>query len=136
MPIPRRGLPIVGAFVAWTILVVGAGTHLFGERSPASVELAVSIPSDGRLPSGDVASLLVTLSTSASAVEPRFFIVLGPTVFAWEAGGPHTFEGTGSITYRIAAGCPDCMIPAGSSFRVRMYDVLAATYAFSPILRA
>src|SRR5207244_13013578 len=100
------------------------------------VVLSGSLPPDGRLPPGDTTSLIVPLSPSNAAVEPRFFIVEGPIVFACNTTGVHGSGGLGTATYRISAPCSDCPIPAVTMFIVRVYDVLSGTYSFSPTLRA
>jgi len=98
--------------------------------------VTVSVPPDGRLPSGGIASLLVTLSPTNAAGEPRFFIVEGPILYEWNTTGIDGSGGPGTATYRISAPCSDCAIPVGTMFLVRVYDVPSRTYSFSPTLRA
>ena len=136
MRLPIPSVPGIAVLVALGIVVASAGLTALVNGPVPHVDLTVSVPPDGRLPSGGIASLLVTLSPSNAAVEPRFFIVEGPIVFAWNTTGVDGSGGLGTATYRISAPCSDCPIPAGTMFIVRVYDVLSGTYSFSPTLRA
>jgi hypothetical protein len=129
----KPSIPLAVAVAALALLLATLGANLFGGAALPSLRVTVSVPPDGRLPTGELVTLVVTLSTSATAVEPRFFIVLGPTVYAWAADGPSRFEGPGIATYRVSDPCAACGIPPGSMFVVRVYDVLSDSYSFSPI---
>ena len=129
-------LPQAAVLVALGIVLATAGLVALANGPVPKVDVTVSVPSDGRLPSGGLASLLVTLSPSTAKVEPRFFIVEGPLVFEWNTTSVDASGGPGTATYRLSAPCSDCPIPAGTMFIVRVYDVLSRTYSFSPTLRA
>lgn len=129
-------LPTTAVLVACGIVLAAAGLTAISGGDMPRVQVTVSVPADGRFPSGEVVSLLVTLSVSASVLDPRFFIVTGPTVFAWNAEGPQPFDGPGTITYRLTAPCRDCPIPSGAFFFVRVYDIVSRSYSFSTTVRA
>ncbi|HYT17680.1 MAG TPA: hypothetical protein VEO18_05460 [Thermoplasmata archaeon] len=135
MRFPIPSLPGAAVLVALGIVVATAGIIALANGPVPNVRVTVSVPSDGRLPSGGLTSLLVTLSPSTAA-EPRFFIVEGPIVYAWNTTGVTASNGSGTATYRISAPCSDCPIPAGTIFIVRVYDVLSRSYSFSPTMRA
>jgi len=135
MRFPIPSLPGAAVLVALGVVVAAAGLVAVTDGPAAHVDVTVSVPIDGRTPSGALTSLLVTLSPDA-AIEPRFFIVEGPIVFQWNATGVNATGGPGTATYRISAPCSDCAIPAGTAFMVRVYDVVSRTYSFSPALRA
>lgn len=134
--IPKPSIPLAVAITALALLLAAIGANVFGGAAPQSVGVTVSVPNDGRLPTGELVTLVVTLSTSASVLEPRFFVVLGPAVYAWSTEGPSRFVGPGSATYRVSDPCAECGIPPGSMFVVRVYDALSGTYSFSPIAKA
>ena len=136
MRFPTPSLPGAVVLVAFGLVVAAAGLTAIANGPVPDVDVSVSVPPDGRLPSGGLASLLVTLSPSTATIEPRFFIVEGPIVFEWNTTGVDAAGGPGTATYRISAPCSDCPIPAGTMFIVRVYDVLSRTYSFSPALRA
>ena len=136
MRFPIPSLPGAAVLVALGIVVATAGLLALANGPVPNVRVTVSVPSDGRLPSGGLTSLLVTLSPATAAAELRFFIVEGPIVYAWNTTGVTPSNGSGTATYRISAPCSDCAIPAGTMFLVRVYDVPSRTYSFSPTLRA
>ena len=136
MRLPIPSVPGIAVLVALGIVVATAGLTAFANGPVPHVDLTVSVPPDGRLPSGGIASLLVTLSPATAAAELRFFIIEGPIVYAWNTTAVTTSDGSGTATYRISAPCSDCPIPAGTIFIVRVYDVLSRSYSFSPTLRA
>ena len=136
MRIPIPSLPGAPVLLALALVVAVAGLLALANRPVAGFEVTVSVPPDGRLPSGGLASLLVTLSPTNAAGEPRFFIVEGPILYEWNTTGIDGSGGPGTATYRISAPCSDCAIPAGTMFLVRVYDVPSRTYSFSPTLRA
>lgn len=135
MRFPVPSLPGGAVLVALGLVVATASLIAIASGPIPHVDVTVSVPTDGRLPSGGLVSLLVTLSFS-STVEPRFFIVEGPIVFEWNTTGVAASGGPGTATYRISAPCSDCAIPARTAFMVRVYDVFSRTYSFSPALRA
>jgi len=122
--------------VACGIVVAAAGLTAISGGDMPRVQVTVTVPPGGRLPSGDVVTLLVNLSVSSAVLDPRFFIVMGPTVFAWDAQGPQPFDGPGTVTYRLTAPCADCPIPSGTFFLVRVYDTVSRSYSFSTTMRA
>src|SRR5437879_7315580 len=71
MRLPIPSVPGIAVLVALGIIVATAGLTAFANGPVPHVDLTVSVPPDGRLPSGGIASLLVTLSPSNAAVEPR-----------------------------------------------------------------
>lgn len=136
MQLPRPSLPEATVLIAFGLVLAAVGLNAVAGGAFPHVDVTVSVPAGGRLPSGGIGSLLVTLSTSAAPLEPRFFIVEGPAVYAWNADGPHALDASGTITYRISAPCSNCTIPSGTIFLVRVYDVISRSYSFSPALRA
>ncbi len=136
MQLPRPSLPEVTVLIALGLVLSAAGLSALDGGAVPHVDVTVSFPPGGRLPSGGLGSLLVTLTTSAVALEPRFFIVEGPAVYEWTADRSQPMDGSGIATYRISAPCSACTIPLGTMFIVRVYDVLSRTYSFSPALRA
>ena len=136
MRLPTASLPGAALLAACGVVLAAAGLIALGGGPVPHVRVSVTIPPDGRLPSGEIGSLFVALNTSGAAIEPRFFIVEGPAVYEWKADSSHLSYGSGPITYRIVAPCSGCAIPSGTLFLVRVYDVLSGTYSFSPTLSA
>jgi hypothetical protein len=133
---PKPSVPLSVAVAGLVFFLAALGANLFGEAALTSVRVTVAVPPDGRLPTGELVTLVVTLSTSASAFEPRFFVVLGPRVYAWATDGPSRLVGPGIASYRVSDPCAACGIPPGSMFIVRVYDVVSGSYSFSPIEKA
>jgi len=135
MRFPTLSRPDAAVLMAVGLLLAVAGMNVLAGGAVPHVDVTVSVPPGGRVPSGGLASLLVALSSSAH-LEPRFFIVEGPATYEWIAESSQPMVGSGTAIYRISAPCSDCTIPMGTSFMVRVYDVPSRTYAFSPALRA
>src|SRR2546427_648180 len=94
MRFPIPSLPGAAVLVALGIVVATAGIIALANGPVPNVRVTVSVPSNGRLPSGGLTSLLVTLSPSTAA-EPRFFIVEGRIVYAWNTTGVTASTGSG-----------------------------------------
>jgi len=135
MRIPTPSIPTAVILAMVSVVLAAAGLSALSGGAVPRVDVTVSVPPGGRLPSGGLDSLLVSLASSAH-LEPRFFIVEGPAVYEWTADSSQPLIGSGTATYRISAPCSACSIPSGAMFIVRVYDVLSRTYSFSPTLRA
>jgi len=125
---------VIGVYLV-ALAVVAATAP--GSPPTGSVRIAASVPSGGRLPTGAIASLVVSVSVEGSgAFEPHLFVLIGPITYAWNTSGPASIAGPGTATYRLSTSCTTCAIPAGAYYRVRVYDDASRTYSFSPVMRA
>src|SRR5207244_6346450 len=133
MRIPTPSIPTAFILVMVSVVLTAAGLSALSGGAVPRADVTVSVPPGGRLPSGGVGSLLVSLASSAH-LEPRFFIVEGPAVYEWTADSSQPLVGSGPATYRISAPCSACSIPSGAMFIVAVYDALAQPDSASPTL--
>src|SRR5207244_11240816 len=113
MRILMPSIPTAVILVMVSVVLAAAGLSALYGGAVSRVDVTVSVPPGGRLPSGGLDSLLVSLASSAH-LEPRFFIVEGPAVYEWTADSPQPLIGSGTATYRISAPCSVCAILTGA----------------------
>src|SRR5207247_8537946 len=123
MRIPTPSIPTAVILVMVSVVLAAAGLSALSGGAVPRVDVTVSVPQGGCLPSGGLDSLLVSLASSAH-LEPRFFIVEGPAVYEWTADSSPPLIGSGTATYRISAPVFACSIPAVAVVIVRVSGVL------------
>src|SRR5207249_11666963 len=107
MRIPTPSIPPAVILVLVSVVLAAAGLSALSGGAVPRVDVTVTVPPEGRLSSGRLDSLLVSLASSVH-LEPRFFIVEGPAVYEWTADSSQPLLGSGTATYRISAPCSAC----------------------------
>src|SRR5205809_6258350 len=110
MRIPTPSIPTAVILVMVSVVLTAAGLSALSGGAVPRVDVTVSVPPGGRLPSGGVDSLLVSRASSAH-LDPRFFILEAPAVYEWTADSSQPSVGPGAATYRISAPCAARSIP-------------------------